>query len=250
MDKSRSSNERKLKILRAQARQLEACAQDGSGANAFFLEDQYNKLRKSLVSIDPEAEEHLPQIGHTGFLGAMVVDTEDLKIGVRDATKLMNAYLDASIAPTSSTSSVNSEIEVLIPEEVLQSLPKEIRRTMSGICYNYQGEFIDFCFWGMRKALIDAIRIRFKIDKEEEKLYDKNGNPYKLSKWIELAKQRKYLSNAIAKKLNDQVKVFGDAASHDYMVNLQKPEVLPIFTCLRIALARMYYEDKNVQNSR
>jgi hypothetical protein len=94
----------------------------------------------------------------------------------------------------------------------------------------------------MRKALIDAIRIRFKRDGKENKLYDKQGRAYKLAKWIELAKQERYISPNIAKKLQEEVKVFGDVASHDYMVNLQKDEVPSIFKHLRLALARMYHE--------
>jgi hypothetical protein len=44
--------------------------------------------------------------------------------------------------------------------------------------------------------------------------------------------------------LTARAKVFGDAASHDYMANLQKGEVTAIFTVLRIALSRMYYAEE------
>lgn len=133
--------------------------------------------------------------------------------------------------------------ELVFPTKVLQKLPPQVRKTVEGVVINYQNDFSDFCFWGMRKALIDAIRIRFKRDGKEDKLYDKDGNAYKLPKWIELAKQERYISSHSAKYLKDQVKVFGDIASHDYMADLHREEVPLIFTQLRIALARMYYEE-------
>jgi predicted nuclease with TOPRIM domain len=132
--------------------------------------------------------------------------------------------------------------ELDFPEEIFKKLPAEVQKTIEGIKLNYQKDFPVFCFFGMRKALIDAIRIRFKRDGKENKLYDKQGRAYKLAKWIELAKQERYISPNIAKKLQEEVKVFGDVASHDYMVNLQKDEVPSIFKHLRLALARMYHE--------
>jgi integrase len=133
--------------------------------------------------------------------------------------------------------------ELVFPTKVLQKLPPQVRKTVEGVITNYQNDFSDFCFWGMRKALIDAIRFRFQRDEKEEKLYDKDGNAYNLPKWIELAKQERYISRNSAKKLKAQVKVFGDVASHDYKVSLQREEVPSIFTQLRMALARMYYEE-------
>jgi hypothetical protein len=129
------------------------------------------------------------------------------------------------------------------PAEVLESLPNVIKKTIQGILFNYENDFADFCFWGMRKALIDAIRIRFQKDQNEAILYDKDGNAFSLPKWIELAKQARYINNKSATALAARVRVFGDAASHDYMANLQKEEVPAIFTILRITLSRMYYNE-------
>lgn len=103
-------------------------------------------------------------------------------------------------------------------------------------------------FLGMRKALIDAIRIRFLKDERVELLYDKYGNAYKLEKWIDLAKQRRYISKTEAGHLKGTVKVFGDTASHDYMADLHKEEVPQVFTRLRIILSRMYYEEESTQS--
>ena len=127
------------------------------------------------------------------------------------------------------------------PPEVLTILPGVVKKTVGGVISNYENDFPDFCFWGMRKALNDAIRIRFQRDQIERLLYDAAGNAYDLPKWIELAKQQRFISNPEAAALMEKVKVFGDTASHDYMANLQKTEVPGIFTCLRMALARMYY---------
>jgi len=132
--------------------------------------------------------------------------------------------------------------ELVFPTEVLEKLPPQVRKTVEGVIMNYRKGFPNFSAWGMRKGLIDAIRIRFKRDKKEHKLYDKDGNAYALSKWIELTKQERYIDSHSAKYLKGQVKVFGDIVSHDYMVDLRGEEVPLIFTRLRIALAKIYYE--------
>lgn len=129
--------------------------------------------------------------------------------------------------------------KLVFAEEILQKLPSVVRKTVKGVMLNFENDFPDFCFWGMRKALIDAMNIRFKMDGEEERLYSEDGEPLSLPKWIELAKQKRYISSHDAKNLIS-VKAFGDAASHNYMVNLQKEEVPPILNDLRIALSRMY----------
>jgi hypothetical protein len=127
------------------------------------------------------------------------------------------------------------------PTEILVALPTVVRKTIDGVIFNYEHDFADFCFLGMRKTLIDSIRIRFQMDKEENLLYDREGNAYNLPKWVKLAKQRTYISANMAKDLTGRVKIFGDAANHDYMANLQKEEVSVVFTILRIALSRMFY---------
>ena len=106
------------------------------------------------------------------------------------------------------------------PAEVTPTLPAVVKRTIEGIISNYEHDFPDFCFLGMRKALIDSIRIRFQRDQKEGLLYDMDGNAYGLPKWIELAKQERYISRTSATDLTARVKVFGDVASHDYMANL------------------------------
>lgn len=111
------------------------------------------------------------------------------------------------------------------------------------VIFNYEHDFPNFCFLGMRKALIDAIRIRFQRDGKENMLYDKKGDAFKLPRWIDLAKQERYISKTMACDLREKVRVFGDTASHDYMANLQNEEVPSVCTCLRIALSRMYYSE-------
>lgn len=132
--------------------------------------------------------------------------------------------------------------KLLFPDEVLERLPHVVKKTIKGIMLNYEHDFPEFCFMGMRKALIDAILIRFQKDRKQAMLYDENGNAYKLSTWIENARHERYISKNIAKGLKSFVKVFGDVASHDYKAALQKEEVPPVFVCLRMALSGMYYD--------
>lgn len=131
-----------------------------------------------------------------------------------------------------------------IPSDILERLPQVVRRSLKGIIFNYEHDFPDFCFLGMRKILIDAIRIRFQKDRIVNLLYDANGDAHKLEKWIDLAKQHTYISRTEASNLKAQVKVFGDTAAHDYMADLHNEEVPPVFTYLRMALSRMYYNEE------
>jgi hypothetical protein len=133
------------------------------------------------------------------------------------------------------------------PVDILERLPLVVKKAMEGVIFNYERDFPDFCFMGMRKALIDAIRIRFLKDEKAGLLYDENGNAYKLERWIDLAREHRYVSRTEANDLKAKVKVFGDTASHDYMVDLHKEEVPQVFTCLRMALSRMYYQEETTE---
>jgi len=129
------------------------------------------------------------------------------------------------------------------PQEILDKLPTEVKRVIEGIQSNFKHGFPDFCFMGIRKALSIGIDIRFKRDGKYDKLFDPRGEPYKLPKRIELAKQEKYLSSSLASKLKKEAKVFGDVALHDYRIDLKKEEVPSIFKFLRLALEHMYYKE-------
>lgn len=139
------------------------------------------------------------------------------------------------------------EEELSIPKEVFEKLPKEVQKTIEGVKLCYEHDHADFCFMGIRKALTTAIHIRFRREGKEQELYDSNEEPYKLTKWIELAKQNRFLSASLARKLTKEVKVFGDVGSHDYRIDFHKEDVPSIFKLLRLALDRMYHKDEKVQ---
>ena len=87
------------------------------------------------------------------------------------------------------------------PNDILKELPRDVRKTIEGVILTYRRNYPRFSFWGMRTALIDAIRIRFRRDGKENELYDENGNAYKLSTWIDLARKERYISTYHAKFL-------------------------------------------------
>lgn len=133
--------------------------------------------------------------------------------------------------------------ELSMPKELLENLPKEIQKTIEGIAFCYERDHADFCFMGIRKVLSTAIHIRFRKEGKEDELYDNNSEPYKLPKWLELAKQNGFLSASLAKKLTKEVKVFGDVSSHDYRIDFHREDVPSIFKLLRLALDRMYHKE-------
>lgn len=161
----------------------------------------------------------------SGFY-ATKVELEELKVEVK--------YLKKQIER-----SKTEEIELSIPKGIFERLPKVVQKTIEGVKLCYENDHADFCFMGIRKALSTAIHIRFRREKKEDELYDSNGEPYRLPKWIELAKQNRFLSASLARKLTKEVKVFGDVGSHDYRIDFQKEDVPSIFKLLRLALDRI-----------
>jgi len=199
---------------------------------------------KSLFSMRMRGLNHITrkyfkELGQTPLKLKKSCELEIAKAG----EKSMFRVVDEGAPETKVGASKKRIQELDFPTKVLEKLPLEVRDTVQGVIFNYRIGFPDFCFWGMRKALIDAIKIRFRRDGKEKRLYDRDGKAHSLPKWIEYAKQERYFSASLAKYLNKEVKVFGDTASHDYMVDFQKGEVPPIFKHLRLALDRMYYQD-------
>lgn len=135
-----------------------------------------------------------------------------------------------------------SEEELFMPKEVFENLPKDIQKTIEGVKICYEHDLADFCFMGIRKALSTAIHVRFRREKREEELYDGRRESKKLSKWIELAKQKGFLSANLARNLTKELKLFGDVSAHDYMIDFHKEEVPSVFKLLRLALDRMYHK--------
>jgi len=76
-------------------------------------------------------------------------------------------------------------------------------------------------------------------------LYDKDGNPYGLSKMLNLARREGYLSQYLKRQLRKEVKVFGDIGAHDYKIDLEEEDVIPLFMLLRLALEEIYHEDES-----
>ena len=129
--------------------------------------------------------------------------------------------------------------ELVIPKEVYGTLPNSIKKVIDGIISNFENDFPDYCCWGIRKALIIGIDIRFKRDEKDELLFDSSGEPYSLPKKIEIAKQEKYLSSSLARQLTKE-KIFGDIASHDFQITLTKEDIPSLFKHLRLTLDRLY----------
>ena len=160
---------------------------------------------------------------------ATKTEVEDLKVQV----EYLKKHVESGIHE-------ESEPELLMPKELFGRLPHEIRKTIKGVQLCYKHDHADFCLMGIRKVLSTSIHIRFKKDGRERELYDGSGEPFKLPKWIELAKQNGLISASLAKKLTNEVKVFGDVGSHDYMITFYKEDVSSTFKLLRLALDRMY----------
>jgi hypothetical protein len=160
---------------------------------------------------------------------ATKTEVEDLKVQVEYLKKHVESGLNEE-----------SELELCMPRELFERLPRDIQKTIEGVELCFKHGHADFCLMGIRKILSTAIHIRFKKVGKERELYDSGGEPFKLPKWIELAKQNGFISASLAKKLTNEVKVFGDVGSHDYMITFYKGDVSSIFSLLRLALDRMY----------
>lgn len=149
--------------------------------------------------------------------------------------------------PPLKVSKVQTHHEIIVPIEVIQKLPKEVCLdiTKAQICLSHSKQFetsiYEACAMYLRKALATAIIIRFKKDRKDRQLYDKDGRPYELKKMLELAKQERYLSNYLSEELK-RIKCFGDIGVHDYKIELKENDVRPIFELLRLALEHMYSE--------
>jgi len=128
---------------------------------------------------------------------------------------------------------------LFIPDEVLKKLPTEVTKTIELVRLCFSRGIPQACPPYIRKALESAIYIRLKRDGKEAALYDNDENPFGLSKKIELARQKGYLSRSLARACH-KTKLFGDIALHDIKVDLEEGDVIPDFQILRLVLEHMY----------
>ena len=133
--------------------------------------------------------------------------------------------------------------QLYIPKRVFDNLPIDVKKIIESIRNAFYRGIPEFCPTFMRKALEAAIHIRFKRDNIEDKLYNSNGERYRLPKMLEIAKQEKYLSSYLFKQLRREVRVFGDVLTHDYKIEIDEEEIIPLFKLLRLALDHIYHEN-------
>ena len=73
------------------------------------------------------------------------------------------------------------------------------------------------------------------MDNKQNMLYH-NGNPYGLAKMLELARQEGYISQYMLQQLRKEVKVFGEIGVHDYKIDFEEEDVIPLFKLLRLPI--------------
>jgi hypothetical protein len=133
------------------------------------------------------------------------------------------------------------ETDSYLPPRVKRSIPKELIPTIELIQKCFKHELHQCCPPFIRKALENAISIRFKEDGKEHKIVDAQGRRVTLPRLIELAVQEKYLSQNVSKQLL-QTKTFGDIAVHDVEIQIDRADVVHDLRNLRLALEQMYPE--------
>lgn len=127
-----------------------------------------------------------------------------------------------------------------LPQHVKEVTPKEVLKIVDSIQKSYERDIPDGCPGLLRKALTSAIKIKFYMKNQRDALYDAQGNRKgDLLTWIDIAKQKGYLTQDLAKQLK-RAKIFGDIGSHDEMIDFDKREVAEIFQLLRCAIEHMY----------
>lgn len=135
------------------------------------------------------------------------------------------------------------ERELFIPSEVLDRLPTDVSRIIESIRKAFKRGVPEFCPTYIRKALIAAIVIRFDMDGKREMLSDDTGNPYGVPRILELARQEGYITSYMRNQLRREVRVFGDIGAHDYRIDFEEEDVIPLFKLLRLALEHIYHEE-------
>ena len=135
------------------------------------------------------------------------------------------------------------EKEIKISPKIEKGLPQEVRYILNQVYACLENNLCDACGTMMRKALTAAIDIRFKRDDKESKMYDADNRHLNLQKMIEVAKQERYITPSIFKKLS-QLKWVGDISAHDYRIRLTRSDVEIDLRTLRMALERLYPAEK------
>lgn len=139
------------------------------------------------------------------------------------------------------------EREIRISPKIEKDLPQEVQYILNQVYGCFENNLCDACGPMMRKALCAAIDIRFKRDGKEDKMLDKANRHLKLKKMIEVAKQERYITPSIFKKLN-QLKWVTDISAHDYHIRLTRADVEMDLRTLRMTLERLYPAREKTRN--
>lgn len=164
----------------------------------------------------------------------------------------ITVYEDYAQQPIDTDSPVASQLsgDVIISADLVEILPKEIQIDIikAQTCFEFSKQsphpIYEACAMYLQRVLATAIVIRFQRDGKDEKLYNKDHQPFKLKTMVKLAKQENYISSSLSKQLM-RIKWMGDIGVHDYKIKLKETDIQPIFQLMRFTFEHLFYNNQN-----
>jgi len=141
-----------------------------------------------------------------------------------------------------STRSVLVEREAapgFFPPTVVAKLPQSVRKSIEQAAECYGRGLYEPCAIMLRKALQNAIVLRFESEGVGDQVLRSNGDALPLPQLLEKAQESRLISSQQAKELL-KVKWLGDTAAHSYANAVVREDVDGILLMIRLALERIF----------
>jgi len=126
-----------------------------------------------------------------------------------------------------------------LPPSVVKKLPEPVRKTIVQAQESYRMGLYEPCAVMLRKAIQNAIVLRFQAEGVEGLVLLPNGDALPLPKLIDKAQESRLISSHQAKELM-RVKWLGDTAAHAYANTVTREDVDSVLLVVRLALERIF----------
>jgi len=171
-------------------------------------------------------------------LAAEVTFLKDLKL--RELVPVTESAPGRKVRPPSaSTIQEAHRAPSFFPSSVVEKLPQAVKKSIEQAAECYRQGMFEPCAVMLRKAVQNAIVLRFEAEGVGSQVFLPNGDVLPIPHLLEKARDARLISSQQAKELM-RVKWLGDTAAHSYVNTITKEDIDGLLLIIRLSLERVF----------
>ncbi len=141
--------------------------------------------------------------------------------------------------PPQRSKDLETHVPYFFPHAIVEKLPASVRSSIEQAAECYRTGMFEPCAVMLRKAIQNAIVLRFEMEGVVNRVLLANGDVLPLPKLLEKAQEARLISSQQGRELM-KVKWLGDTAAHSYSNTITREDVDGVLLIARLSLERIF----------